>query len=303
VLLLGAAGHAQAFCRTRTCEFPRIDVPCPVDEVTGCSQDGAFVYWSSGCFPYAVQRDGSAAEGISALDVTALVDAGFRNWSRVACEGGGTPAITAESQGLIACDGVEYDCKEPAANSNLVVFRDDFANDSSGLRYGVIALTTLTANLTSGQLFDADLEINSRDEDFELGVTNRMNPQARNLRSVINHELGHLLGLSHSLELGALMFPAYDGRTEPSLDDRRGICEALDVGPTDPVCATVALGIDAGCVGSDTSCTVRRRVEDPGGCSCRVAGTAPQPLLGAWGWLALFGLFGRRWRLRSQTVL
>ena len=303
IVLCGAVGNAQAFCRTRTCEFPRLGVPCPVDEVTGCSTEGAFVYWSSGCFPYAIQRDGSAAEGISALEVAALVDAGFRNWSRVACEGGGSPLIRAESQGRIACDGVEYDCRQPEANSNLVMFRDDFANDVSGLRYGVIALTTLTANLTSGELFDADIEINSRDEDFELVGTTRMNPQARDLRGVINHEIGHLLGLSHSFEVGALMFPAYDGRTEPSLDDRQGICAALDVGPTDPECATVALGIDAGCVGSDTSCTFRRRAEDPGGCSCRVAGTAPQQPLGPWGWLAVFGLLGRRWRLRLQTVL
>jgi MYXO-CTERM domain-containing protein len=302
VLLFGAAGEAQAFCRTRTCEFAQLDVPCTFDEATGCSKDGAFVFWSSGCFPYAVQRDGSAAEGISASEVAALVDAGFRTWSSVACEGGGSPAITAESQGLIACDGVEYDCEQPAANSNLVMFRDDFANDSSSLRYGVIALTTLTANTTSGEVFDADIEINSRDEDFELVGTTRMNPEARDLRGVINHELGHLLGLSHSYEAGALMFPAYDGRTAPSLDDRQGICEALDVGPN-PVCETAALGIDAGCIGSDTSCTVRRRAPDPGGCSCRVAGTAPARPLGSWGWVALLGLLGWRWRLRSQTVL
>src|SRR5688500_12502971 len=75
VLVLWASGDAQAFCRTRTCEFAQLDVPCAFDEATGCSKDGAFVFWSSGCFPYAVQRDGSAAEGISALEVAALVDA------------------------------------------------------------------------------------------------------------------------------------------------------------------------------------------------------------------------------------
>jgi hypothetical protein len=37
-----------------------------------------------------------------------------------------------------------------------------------GLRRGVIALTTITANLRTGEIFDADIELDARDEDFTL---------------------------------------------------------------------------------------------------------------------------------------
>src|SRR5262245_3212380 len=94
---LASSRAAAAFCRTRTCEF-RSDVDCPTDTLTGCSESGAFVYWKTGCVPYAVQRDGSKDEGISAAQVADLLDQGFRAWSNVACPGGNTPQLSTARQ-------------------------------------------------------------------------------------------------------------------------------------------------------------------------------------------------------------
>jgi hypothetical protein len=300
---LVVSSEAHAFCRTRTCEFVKKG-PCPTDPVTGCSTLGAFVYWGSSCLSYAVQRDGSAALGIRAEQISSLLEQGFLTWSDLSCPGGGSPELAAASQGLIACDEVEYNCLAGDANSNLVTFRDDFIDDPEGrgLRFGVIAVTAIIANLKTGEILDADIELNSRDENFTL--TDSTTPGVRNLHGVINHELGHLLGLSHTRERGALMRALYEGTLEPAQDDTAGICQALGKSSQDPACVTETLPSDSVCLGHDVSCTeIETPAPEPDGCACRQARTAP----GRFGlWALGCGLLvlarGRRSR-SGQTVL
>lgn len=60
-----------------------------------------------------------------------------------------------------ACDTLEFNCQLPEAdedpgygrNENIVVFRDG----ESFLEFRELALTTATANLTTGEVLDADL--------------------------------------------------------------------------------------------------------------------------------------------------
>jgi predicted Zn-dependent protease len=263
------------------------------------------VYWKTGCISYAVQRDGSPAEGITAAQVSALLDEGFRTWSHISCPSGDTPVLTAQSQGPVACDAVEFNCQDPSQNSNIVMFRDEYADDPTGLRYGVIALTTITANLVTGEIFDADMELNSHDENFTLdGTTEVSNSAPRNLHGVINHELGHFLGLSHTRVQGSLMQAAYQGTTEPQADDISGMCAALQTGPSDPVCSVRTLPPDAGCLGSDVSCkAVETQPGDPGGCACREA-RSRSGAFGPWGGLGALALvLGRRWRSRRVRMM
>ena len=305
---VGAGGigatTAEAFCRTRTCEF-RPDISCEVDIDTGCSTVGAFVYWGTHCVPFAVQRDGSEDEDITASELAQLVNDGFDAWSSSGCPGGGSPELSSASQGSIACDSVEYNCNVREDNSNIVMFRDDFSNTSAGLRFGVIALTTLTANLVTGELFDADIEINSRDEDFEIGNVGGVgvNPnEPRDLRGVVNHELGHLLGLSHSEETGALMRAAYEGSFDPGEDDVAGMCAALGASNSDPRCSVTQLAESTECLGPDTACSGRGNTsEDSGGCACGLVAPRDGGSRAGQGLVALLGLGVALRRARSRS--
>jgi hypothetical protein len=311
--LLLLAADAGAFCRTRTCQL-RNDIPCPLDRVTGCYTNGVPVFWTGTCLSYAIQRDGSATLGISAEQVAPLVADAFRAWSDVTCANGGTPPITALSQGSIACNAVEFNCQVREANSNLIVFRDDF-EDTMAFHFGVIALTTVTANKNTGEIFDADIEINSRDEDFVLGPV-PPGSTARDLRGVLNHEVGHLLGLSHSRVLGALMDDNYQGTLLPTDDDTAGICAIRAGAAADPECSVNELASDAGCVGSDASCPgqpQQMQQAQSSGCDCTLgAGTASGSGASgsgaaskAGGWLSgllLSCWLGRRRRQRAAPV-
>lgn len=277
-LVLFAAAPSFAFCRTRTCEFDQ-NVSCEEDPVTLCSTVGVEAYWGIGCIPFAIQRDGSPIDGISADELRAVVENGFDTWSNVSC-GNGTPSFSVFDRGDITCDQIEYNCDAGDENNNIIMFRDSV----SDLEPSQLALSILTANLDTGEIFDVDIEINSRDWNFDTG-----GERSANLATVINHELGHLLGLSHSLARGALMRASYSGTAEPGADDIAGVCDIFDSSTRDPACNVSRLDADAACVGSKGTCRVPvQGGETSGGCT---VGAAPvRSGLGSLAALLLFGL-------------
>jgi hypothetical protein len=89
-----------------------------------------------------------------------------------------------------------------------------------------IALTTTRFDTKTGDLWDADIELNGVTQQLSIG-----DPiVADDLLSVLTHEGGHFLGLSHSLDPTATMRAIYDPRTDGDTfrdlapDDIQGIC-------------------------------------------------------------------------------
>ncbi|MEY4550527.1 MAG: hypothetical protein RL685_6722 [Pseudomonadota bacterium] len=258
----GLPRSAHAYCLTHTCEFSGTEL-CTWDAGRGCWTGGTVARWGSSCIHYAVHADGSPEEGISAAALSAALAAGFRTWSSVACGADGlSPELTAVERGLTRCDQVEFNCAAPEDNDNIVLFRDG----RSDLADTIIALTTTVANISTGQILDVDVEINSAAFDFYVAQPDpRAN--AHDLQLVLNHELGHFLGLSHTLEPGALMRAEYDAADRaPGADDIAGICQSLHPSSSDPECS---LGPSPGtCVGTDASCPAPAALRhDDGGCA------------------------------------
>ena len=277
--LLSAPGLAWGYCQTHTCEFDGRQV-CSVDPISGCPFGGEVARWGSDCITYAVQSEGSLARQISADALRAVVEEGFATWSGAVCEGRGpgemTPMFAAAYRGATACDAVEYNCGDEE-NDNIVMFRDG----DSDLSANTIALSTIIANLSTGQILDVDIEINSRDFDFSLDPA-LVSAGAHDLRLVVNHELGHLLGLSHSRDDDALMRAEYEGSNPlPARDDARGICNVFPVSSGDPQCLAAPIEDGGRCIGSDSVCPVSLPTR-PG---CALAGPGGSDAAGGgWGW-------------------
>lgn len=218
------ARTAHAYCRTTTCD-PALDaVGCaPVDD---CATRGEPLFWPDACVTYAVHLRGSPLRGISAYELDLVMRDAFLAWLTVDCPGGGRPSLGVIPLGGASCDRVEFNPpvlgRGGPPNANIVMFRDD------GWPYPderfVIARTSLTFDPNTGVIYDADIEINSFDNEFstddEVITTD--------LQAVLTHEVGHFIGLDHSTFPNATMQANYDmfnlGARTPSSDDVAGVC-------------------------------------------------------------------------------
>jgi hypothetical protein len=210
---------AHAFCRTTTEKSP------PDYDATGqgCWARGVPLFWRNACLGYSMHRE--ASRKISYEDAADALSTAFTRWTGATCPTEGTgrsrTSIDVRDLGPAECSNVEY--KSGVGNQNVIVFRDET------WKYGktVLGLTTVVYNPDTGEIYNADMEINTLDME-PLAVKDPVAPDAYDFASVATHEAGHFLGIAHSDVLGATMYARYDqGQTSMrnlSPDDVQAIC-------------------------------------------------------------------------------
>jgi hypothetical protein len=220
IALLAIAPRAQAFCRTTTKPIPADFTP------TGgsCFTEGNFLYWKNACVGYSLQKD--ASHQVSVEDASQAITKAFTKWTSTACPTDGTgtsrTSIDVRDLGPVDCDLVQYN--QDQGNQHVIVFRDDNwpHHDSNN----TLALTTVTFNPDTGEIYDADMEINTHDQ--RVTLTDPIPPDGYDFASIVTHETGHFLGMAHSGDSRATMFAHYNqgsvAMRNLTSDDISGIC-------------------------------------------------------------------------------
>ena len=211
---------ASAFCRTTT-------IPVVADfqpSTTKCWDQGHPLFWRNACIGYSVQR--GASRQVSLEDATNEVSTAFSRWAGATCASDGLSqsrvSIDLRDLGPVDCGEVNYN--QAGANQNVIVFRDDvWPHDDSN---NTLAITTVTFNPDTGEIFDADMEVNTHDQ--RVTLVDPIPADGYDFASIVTHETGHFLGMAHSGDNRATMFASYiPGATAMrnlTSDDVAGIC-------------------------------------------------------------------------------
>jgi hypothetical protein len=248
--LLLPAGAAGAYCRTSYC--PSTDMTAAVCVPATGTDCGNVLFWANPCVGFSVQKDGSKKLGITAAETEQIVKKAFDNWLSAECTGGGTPRMTVTMFAQAVCNKQEYN--SAACNDNIIMYDDDvWPYEGSA---NVLALTTVTYAKPSGEIYDADMELNSHDNHFTTGDTG----VEFDLPSIVQHETGHFLGLAHSQDPQAVMFPSYNPGTTSlrtlTADDVAGLCAVYPPGDIPSGCdPTPRHGFSLYCHDNQPDCT------------------------------------------------
>ncbi len=214
--------EAHAFCRTTT-----VNVPADYDPTEGCFTEGDVLWWRNACVGYSIQKD--ASRQVTLEEAEQAIATAFAKWTGTACRadaaGESRVSIDVRDEGPVACDQVQYNQSQP--NQHVILFHDTvWPYDDSN---NTLALTTVTFDPDTGELYDADMEINST-SGIPLTVSGAVAANGYDFAAVVTHETGHFLGMAHSPDSRATMYARYvQGSTSMrnlSEDDVSGICSA-----------------------------------------------------------------------------
>lgn len=297
--LIASSTVAEAYCRTSSCP-ETAGVPQHTSQVCVPAQSsdcGLVIAWRRACVGWSLQKDASAK--VSFAEMEPVMAKAFQKWMSASCTGGGNPAITVKEADPASCTLHEYN--QDKGNANIIVFRD--ASWPYAGTVNILALTTVTYNLEDGEIYDADMELNSAQTNFTLGDT----AVDFDLDSIVTHEAGHFLGMAHSGDQDATMWPDYKPHTtnlrDLSPDDIAGICAIYPPGSNAGACDTTPRhGFSVNCAseqpagGDGGGGTETGGGTSGGGCSTGRAGTSGS----AWSLLvAGIGVFAAR-RARAR---
>lgn len=280
VLALGAT-EARAYCRTSTCGGDAVGSVCVPETASDC---GTAIFWPAPCVSFSAQTDGGP--NVTRAQTESIAATAFSQWENADCGNGKHPRIRVENLGPVTCDTIEYN--PDGANNNAIIFRSD------GWPYAAtnaLALTTVTFNVETGEIRDADIELNATDVTFSVSDSD----VTFDLQSILTHEAGHFLGLAHSPDKDSTMRADYPPKSttlrDLAPDDVAGICALYPPGAVIDECDPTPRG------GLGDECNSPVVTAETGCCAVSVGAQNPlAPAAMAAGLIGLVALAARKRR-------
>ena len=264
--LLVSLPTAEAFVRTQTCSTSGGTFSC------GAGEAPKDIFWPTKCVVYHLNEVGIDDADRDRAN-SAIIDS-FETWNEPQCSG-----ISFEFGGFTDEDRVGFNAFTGAdLNANVIVFR----NNEWSHEVGVLALTSVTFKPSTGEILDADIELNGRD--FRFTTTSNEFLVQIDVANTATHEVGHFLGLDHSAVSESTMFAtAPTGeiiKRDLSQDDTDGVCNIYPVEftPQSEVCGGGPAGFfERPLFGPDDG------APPPEAATCACAGVSGRPTsLAAW---------------------
>ncbi len=286
--VLISAAPASAYVRTLTCNPQGVGtMPC------GPSDIPLPIYWPTSCVHYHI-REVTSTDADPGQTYVAIQES-FNSWSNPMCS-----YARFVYAGQTNEERVGYNQHTGAAgNGNVIVFRDtNWAHAAQ-----ILALTSVTFRPSTGEIVDADIELNS----FHNVLSTTSNPDLVqiDIANTITHETGHFLGLDHSTVPESTMF-----ETAPLGELKKRSLEQDDI---DGLCAVYPFQADPrtrACAGARLGFFTRPALgpgeippPDAGTCGCFVP--ARPRNMGTFAWLTLLlgaGILGSFARFRRQKI-
>jgi hypothetical protein len=182
------------------------------------------VYWVAPQLPFFVGKTGSRdVEGNAAIEAVKQAAA---VWSAVPCS-----QAQLVFQGLVEKPAAAYNAG--GSNQNVVYWVEDPEPWPDSLQ--VLALTTINYIPATGELQDADMQLNGRS--FRWSVSTPTPAGSHDIMNTVVHEFGHVLGLDHTPDVDATMYADSPSgeikKRDLASDDVDGICAIYGKTPED----------------------------------------------------------------------
>ena len=226
---------------------------------------GTPLAWADSCVALALNSNGS--EDIDFTDVEDTLLRSLGSWNELECG-----QLVANYQGLVETESVGF--VNNGENVNLVMFRDrigSWVNDPD-----ILGLTTLTfcsgvggECYFNGQILDGDVELNGNDMPFSF--EGEETQDFHDLENTLTHELGHFIGLDHSLVQGSTMYasapPGEIIKRSLAQDDVNGYCSIYALCEPIQTCDLCAAGPPRDLTNDEPEMSLLAQGSSGGGCS------------------------------------